>query len=164
MINIIYLNIYIRNIYFNGFKGSDMYLGKWKAINSEGKRTEIEFTANQMIINNKSGKSSVWEYSQNSINIEYGITNYKIVLENGLSCKIILLGDNKEKGVITDQNDQVMYIIGRNVSYLHLPRCFWCKLKSFKTTKKLIYIIHKSSEVINIQGTFKIIKVCDLLI
>lgn len=114
----IFLNLIVIALFFTGCEGSEVYRGKWKALNAEGLKSEIVFTADEMTIHNDGGDLGSWEYSQNSVNLENGTREYGIKLENGLTYRILFpISDNQERGVVVDQNAQIIFIIGRTKYY-----------------------------------------------
>ena len=50
MKRIIGMGLFVLSIILTGCQGSDVYRGTWKAISAEGLKSEIEFTAEMMII------------------------------------------------------------------------------------------------------------------
>ena len=118
MKNVIILGLFAITTILTSCEGSDVYRGEWKAVNVEGLKSEITFTEDQMTLSNKDGDSGTWEYSQNSVSIENGTRSYGIKLENGLNYRITFpIKDNVERGAISDQNDRIIYLIGRNGHY-----------------------------------------------
>lgn len=101
-----------------GCAGSETYQGKWNSVDSEGNKSQMIFTENEMILKRSEMDSSTWNYSQNSISIENGSSEYGIKLSNGLSYSILFpMKGNKEIGAIADQNGKIIYIIGRTDFY-----------------------------------------------
>jgi hypothetical protein len=101
-------------------EGSDVYRGEWKAIDTEGEKAEILFTADQITISPENGEQVIWEYSQNSVSIENGRRSYGINVDQGASFRIVFpIKNDQEKGAIADQNNRIVYIIGRNNFYTY---------------------------------------------
>ncbi|WP_421754105.1 hypothetical protein [Croceimicrobium sp.] len=114
----LFLNLFVIALLFTSCEGSEVYRGKWKALNAEGLKSEIVFTGDEMTIHNEDGDLGSWEYSQNSVHLENGKKEYGIQLENGLAYRILFpISDNQERGVVTDQNGQIIFIIGRSKYY-----------------------------------------------
>lgn len=94
-------------------EGSDNYQGKWKALDSNGKKVEINFNRNSFSIKDSLGKSIVYEYTQNSIKSENSIETYGILLKDGRGCQIYFPKKDESVGLILDENGKQMYTIGR---------------------------------------------------
>lgn len=101
-----------------GCSGSDAYQGTWKALNEEGEKTEIIFEPKQMTIMDENDEAVSWSYSQNSVSFENSTHIYGIKLENGLTYSLVFQGDS-EKGIIVDQNDNILFVIGRDKYYTY---------------------------------------------
>lgn len=98
-----------------GCQGSEVYRGKWKALNPEGIQSTIEFTEDKMIVTRDSSDTETWKYAQNSVHISNRNREYGIRIDNGLNYKILFpVKDNLDKGAIADQNGQIIFTIGRN--------------------------------------------------
>jgi len=94
--------------------GSDFYLGDWKATNLNGDKFDILFEANRFSITDTAGEQAYYEYSQNSVSIENGERKYGIKLSNGRFFTIIFpISKDTSKGVIADENGNVLFTIGR---------------------------------------------------
>ena len=120
MRNFIFLKLFVLTLVIMGCQGSEVYRGKWKALNSEGIQYTIEFTEEQMIVTRDSSDTETWKYAQNSVHISNRNREYGIRLDNGLSYKILFpIKDNQDKGAITDQNGQIIFTIGRNEFYTY---------------------------------------------
>lgn len=95
--------------------GSDFYQGEWKATGSTGEKCVIVFEANTFSITDSTGASSSYEYTQNSVSIENGVKSYGIKLSDGsLYTLTFPHADDTSVGAILDQNNYVIYTIGRN--------------------------------------------------
>jgi len=94
-------------------EGSDSYQGKWKALDSNGKKVEINFNRNSFSIKDSLGKSIVYEYTQNSIKSENSIETYGILLKDGRGYQIYFPKKDESVGLILDENGKQMYTIGR---------------------------------------------------
>ena len=120
MRNFIFLKLFVLTLVIMGCQGSEVYRGKWKALNPEGIQSTIEFTEDQMIVTRDSSDTETWKYAQNSVHISNRNREYGIRLDNGLSYKILFpIKDNQDKGAITDQNGQIIFTIGRNEFYTY---------------------------------------------
>ncbi len=94
-------------------EGSDSYQGKWKAIDSAGKKVEIVFSLTSFSIKDSLGKSNEYKYTQNSIKSENSIETYGILLEDGRGYQIYFPKKDESVGLLFDENGKVMYTIGR---------------------------------------------------
>jgi hypothetical protein len=94
-------------------EGSDSYQGKWKAMDSTGKKVEIVFSPTNFIIKDSLGKSNKYQYTQNSIKSENSIETYGILLEDGRGYQIYFPKKDESVGLLFDENGKVMYTIGR---------------------------------------------------
>ncbi len=94
-------------------EGSDSYQGKWKAIDSAGKKVEIVFSPTSFIIKDSQGKSNKYQYTQNSIKSENSIETYGILLEDGHGYQIYFPKKDESVGLLFDENGKVVYTIGR---------------------------------------------------
>ncbi len=98
-----------------GCNGSEVYQGKWKATDAEGKHYEIEFSPQTFTIKDQQGQEKQYDYSQNSIVIENSVRTYGIKLTDGRALNVFFpLAGNTEKGMITLQNNLPMYTISRS--------------------------------------------------
>ena len=98
--------------------GSDVYQGTWKALDGEEKQFEITFRPKEMAIKEVDGESEKQGYSQNSVSIRNSTRTYGIQLDNGMSYSVVFpIPGNVEKGAITDQNGQILFIIGKSKYY-----------------------------------------------
>ena len=94
-------------------EGSDSYQGNWKALDSNGKKFEINFSRKKFSIKDSVGKSNVYEYTQNSIKSENSIATYGILLKDGRGYQIYFPKKDESVGLILDENGKQMYTIGR---------------------------------------------------
>ncbi len=100
--------------------GSDLYLGKWMATDTNGSRFEIVFEAKELIVSDTMGMPASYGYSQNTVSINNGVRLYGIKLADGRSLSIVFpISGDTTKGVIQDANNNILYTIGRDefVSY-----------------------------------------------
>lgn len=100
-------------ILFISCEGSDSYQGKWKAMDSTGKKIEIVFSPTSFSIKDSLGKSNEYKYTQNSIKSENSIETYGILLEDGRGYQIYFPKKDESVGLLFDENGKVMYTIGR---------------------------------------------------
>lgn len=94
-------------------EGSDSYQGKWKAMDSDGKKFEIVFSTTSFSIKDSLGKSKEYRYTQNSIKSENFIETYGILIEDGRGYQIHFPKKDESVGLLFDENGKVMYTIGR---------------------------------------------------
>lgn len=103
-----------------GCEGSDVYQGTWKALDKEGNKIEIMFSPTEMSIENGDKQAEKWGYTQNSVNINNGVRNYGIKVDNGKTYSIIFpIANDTEKGAVADQNGNILYIIGKKKYYTY---------------------------------------------
>jgi hypothetical protein len=95
-------------------EGSDVYQGKWKAMNSEGKKFEIIFAPNNFIIKNKGEKLKSYKYTQNSIEYKNSVKIYGITLQDGRLFQIIFPTPDLSKGFLINENGVEMFTISKN--------------------------------------------------
>jgi hypothetical protein len=100
-------------IIFFSCEGSDSYNGNWKALDSNGKKFEINFTPTKFSIKDSIGKSNIYEYTQNSIKSENSIETYGILLKDGRGYQIYFPKKDESVGLILDENGKQMFTIGR---------------------------------------------------
>ncbi len=93
--------------------GSDSYQGKWKALDSNGEKFEINFSPTKFSIKDSIGKSKVYEYTQNSIKSENSVETYGILLNDGRGYQIYFPKNDESVGLILDENGEQMYTISR---------------------------------------------------
>ena len=97
-----------------GCSGSGTYRGVWKAVNSSGEKFQIVFEAKSVSIKDSTGNTNNYEYTQNSVSIKNSVETYGINLSDGRSYLINFpIADDESKGVIEDQNGNLLYLIGR---------------------------------------------------
>jgi len=101
------------SIIFFSCEGSDSYQGNWKALDSNGKKFEINFSRKKFSIKDSVGKSNVYEYTQNSIKSENSLATYGILLNDGRGYQIYFPKKDESVGLILDENGKQMYTIGR---------------------------------------------------
>jgi len=114
--NLILISLF--TIFFS-CEGSDSYQGKWKALNSEGKKFEINFSPTKFSIKDSVGKTNSYKYTQNSIKSENSIETYGIILEDGRGYQIYFPKKDESAGLILDENGKQMFTISRKnyISY-----------------------------------------------
>jgi hypothetical protein len=106
------------SLILTGCSGSDVYQGTWKALDGEEKQFEITFSPKEMTIKKVDGDSEKRGYSQNSVSIKNSTRTYGIQVDNGMSYSVVFpVPDNVEKGAITDQNGQILFVIGKSKYY-----------------------------------------------
>ncbi|HYG14726.1 MAG TPA: hypothetical protein VEC12_03165 [Bacteroidia bacterium] len=94
--------------------GSDTYQGKWKATDAAGNKFEIDFAPKSVTIKGSKGDSTLYEYTQNSINIENSVETYGINLDDGRTYSIHFpIADDESKGVIMGPSGNLIYTIDR---------------------------------------------------
>ncbi len=100
--------------------GSDFYQGKWFAIDSNGDQYEITFKEKELVVTDTSSVETSYEYSQNAVSNNNGVRTYGIKLKDGRYLSIVFpYPKDSSIGVIKNDNDDILYILGRNdyVSY-----------------------------------------------
>lgn len=93
--------------------GSGTFQGKWKAMNPEGERFEIEFKPKQFSIIDSTGKAVLHDYVQNSVKSENSIETYGIRLSDGRGYQIYFPKNDESVGLILDENGVQMFTISR---------------------------------------------------
>ena len=94
--------------------GSDTYRGSWKALDVEGNKFEIIFDAKSFVIKDSLGKSTKFEYTQNSVKTENFVETYGIKLSDGRGYQINFPNSKDESiGLIFDENGNGLYTISR---------------------------------------------------
>lgn len=120
MRNIAALLVLVVTLLLTGCEGSDTYQGSWKASSANGNKNVITFFPKEMKLKTETGEEKTFTYSQNSVSIKNGKRSYGINLNNGLSYKIgFPIRGNTEKGYIADENDNILYIIGKDHYYTY---------------------------------------------
>lgn len=105
-----HLTLIMLSILLLSCSGSDTYQGQWKAIDNEGNKIEINFEPKTMTFNT----DKEYKYTQNQVNIKNGVTTYGINLSDGRSYSIRFpLKNDDSKAVILDENENIMYVMGR---------------------------------------------------
>lgn len=95
-------------------KGSDAYRGAWKAMDKSGHKYDLVFEAEKLTVKDSTGKSEVYKYSQNEVNIQGSTETYGIVLEDGRRFKMNFpIANDESTGFMLDQNDVLMFTISR---------------------------------------------------
>ncbi|MES2134258.1 MAG: hypothetical protein V4506_18070 [Bacteroidota bacterium] len=98
-----------------GCSGSDRYRGAWKATNPDGLKYDIIFDTKSLTINDTTGKSQKFDYTQNSVEFNNSVENYGINLGNGTKLKLTFPDSKQESlGLIKDEAGNVMYTISRS--------------------------------------------------
>ncbi len=99
--------------------GIHVWQGKWKAMNEEGERFEIEFKPKQFSITDSTGKAVLHDYVQNSVKSENSIETYGIRLSDGRGYQIYFPKNDESVGLILDENGVQMFTISRKdyISY-----------------------------------------------
>lgn len=94
--------------------GSETYRGSWKVVDMNGAKFEIVFDAKKFSIKDSLGKSTEFEYTQNSVNISNGVETYGIQLGDGRTYQIHFPKAGDESiGIMKDENGAPMYSISR---------------------------------------------------
>lgn len=94
--------------------GSETYRGAWKALDPNGMKFEIIFDAKSFVIKDSTGKSSKFEYSQNSIKTENFVETYGIMLSDGRAYQINFPNSKDESiALILDENGNALFSISR---------------------------------------------------
>jgi hypothetical protein len=94
--------------------GSDVYQGNWKATDNDGNKFEINFQPKKFSIKDQNGKTEEYDYTQNSVKIKNSTKSYGIQLSDGRVYTILFpISNETTKGVITLENNQPLYTIGR---------------------------------------------------
>lgn len=94
--------------------GSETYRGSWKALDVEGNKFEIIFDAKSFVIKDSLGKSTKFEYTQNSVKTENFVETYGIKLSDGRGYQINFPNSKDESiGLIFDENGNGLYTISR---------------------------------------------------
>ncbi len=101
------------SIMFFSCEGSISYQGNWKALDSNGKKFEINFSPTKFSIKDSLGKTNVYEYTQNSIKSENSIETYGIMLKDGRGYQIYFPKKDESVGLMLDENGKQMYSISR---------------------------------------------------
>jgi hypothetical protein len=100
-------------VIFSSCEGSDSYQGNWKALDSNGKKFEINFSPTKFTIKDSIGKLNTYDYTQNSIKSENSIETYGILLEDGRGYQIYFPKNDESVGLLLDENGKQMYTISR---------------------------------------------------
>ncbi len=95
-------------------EGSDVYRGKWKALDKEGNKLEIEFFPKKMTLLDSLGKSINYDYTQNSIESDDSIKSYGITLSDGRIYQIYFPKKDCSIGLILDENDNQIFTLSRD--------------------------------------------------
>lgn len=106
------ISVFILIIFFS-CEGSDSYQGNWKALDSNGKKFEINFSPTKFAIKDSIGKCNIYEYTQNSIKSENSIETYGILLQDGRGYQIYFPKKDESVGLILDENGKQMFTISR---------------------------------------------------
>lgn len=104
-------------------EGSDTYQGKWKALDKEGNKLEIEFFPKKLTLLDSLGKSINYEYTQNSIESDNSIKTYGITLSDGRIYQIYFPKKDCSIGLILDENDNQIFTLSRN-SYVDFDEIY----------------------------------------
>lgn len=95
--------------------GSETYRGDWKATDPKGNHYEINFQEKRFSIQDSSGESTKYEYTQNEVQNDNGVMSYGIKLGDGRKLQVRFPFDSDQtKGFILDANNHVMYTIARD--------------------------------------------------
>lgn len=95
--------------------GSDTYRGAWKAMDASGAKFEINFDTKNFTVKDSTGKSSQFDYTQNSVEIQNSVETYGIQLGDGRNYRIKFPKPADESvGLINDENGIPVYTISRN--------------------------------------------------
>ena len=94
-------------------EGSDSYQGNWKALDSKGKKYEITFLPNSLIIKDSIGKTTEYTYVQNAFKHENSVDTYGIRLNDGRGYEIYFPKNDESVGLIRDENGEEMFTISR---------------------------------------------------
>ena len=95
-------------------QGSESYQGKWKALDTKGKKYEIVFSPTNVSIIDSLGKSTKYNYIQNSFKHENSVDTYGIKLSDGRGYEIYFPKEDESVGLIRDENGVQMFTISRN--------------------------------------------------
>lgn len=94
--------------------GSETYRGEWKALDKNGNKFQIDFNEKTFSVTGEPDIKEKYDYTQNSVNINNGVSSYGIQLEDGRGYQIVFPNAEKEDiGIIKDENGVPMYTIGR---------------------------------------------------
>ncbi|WP_163408029.1 hypothetical protein [Flavobacterium ajazii] len=98
-------------------EGSDIYQGKWKALNLKGEKYQIIFSQKEIIIKNSLGKSVKHSYTQSGMghhgSSDKSIDTCKILLDNGQNYQIYFPKNDESAGLIIDGNGSQVFSISR---------------------------------------------------
>lgn len=100
-------------VMFSSYEGSDSYQGSRKALDSNGKKFEINFSPTKFRIKDSIGKLNTYDYTQNSIKSENSIETYGILLEDGRGYQIYFPKKDESVGLLLDENGKQIYTISR---------------------------------------------------
>jgi hypothetical protein len=99
---------------FIACSGSETYRGKWKAMDAQGSKFEIDFGAANFSVTDSTGKEQKYGYNQKSINIADGVETSGITLDDDRFYQITFPNSKDENvGLIKDGNGMPLYTIGR---------------------------------------------------
>lgn len=95
--------------------GSDVYRGDWKATDSQGAKFELNFDAKNFSVTDSAGKIESFKYTQNSVNINNGVSTYGIQLSDGRTFQITFPIPSKQTvALLKDGNGVPVFAIGRD--------------------------------------------------
>lgn len=98
-----------------GCSGSDVYRGAWKATDSQGAQFELLFDAKVFSVTDSAGGVDKFNYTQNSVNINNGVSTYGIQLSDGRAFQITFpIPKDKNKALLKDENGVPVFAMGRN--------------------------------------------------
>ncbi|MFL5763387.1 MAG: hypothetical protein ACJ77K_05540 [Bacteroidia bacterium] len=102
-------------ILFFSCAGSETYRGKWKGMDKDGNKLDIEFAPNSFSVKDTAGNSSTFQYTQNSVQIDNSVTTYGIQLKDGRQYQVKFpIANNVTEGLVNDENGRPMFTICRN--------------------------------------------------
>lgn len=95
--------------------GSDVYRGAWKATDAQGGKFELVFDAKLFSVTDSTGKKDEFKYSQNSVNINNGVSSYGIQLSDGRKYEILFpIPSNPKVALLKDENNVPVFAISRD--------------------------------------------------